>query len=173
MTDLEMAREIAHKNKNGFMLTIPKHCVSSNYAIKFRKFGYRLRPSRVINPFRLGFDNPFVKTHFNLPFIYCFSSLMSLLTLQFYYLHNIMQRTVIMIYFPSEIVFNLLSSLCHISLKLITPCTIYSFISSSFDQPLFCCASFRLSSSKSHFCLKLVAGVNFKCGAEVLKKNPR
>lgn len=107
-----------------------------------------------------------------MPFIYCFSSLMSLLTLQFYYLHNIMQRTVIMIYFSSEIVFNLLSSLCHISLKLITPCTIYSFISSSFDQPLFCCASFRLSSSKSHFCLKLVAGVNFKCGAEVLKKNP-
>lgn len=97
---------------------------------------------------------------------------MSFLTLQFYYLHNIMQRTVIMIYFSSEMVFNLLSSLYHISLKLITSCIIYSFISSSFDQPLFCCAAFHLSSSKSHFCLKLVAGVNFKCRAQVLKKIP-
>ena len=63
-----MAKEIMRKNQNGFNLSIPKHCVSSNYAIGFRKFGYRLRPSRVINPFRLGFDNPFVKTHFNLPY---------------------------------------------------------------------------------------------------------
>lgn len=63
-----MAKEIIRKNNNGFNLTIPKHCVSSNYSIGFRKFGYRLRPSRVINPFRLGFDNPFVKTHFNLPY---------------------------------------------------------------------------------------------------------
>lgn len=63
-----MAREIVRKNKNGFGLTIPKLCVSSNYAINFRKFGYRSRPSRIINPFRLGFDNPFVKTHFNLPY---------------------------------------------------------------------------------------------------------
>ena len=64
----KMAKEIIRKNSNGFNLSIPKHCVSSNYAIGFRKFGYRLRPSRVINPFRLGFDNPFVKTHFNLPY---------------------------------------------------------------------------------------------------------
>ena len=64
----KMEREIIRKNNNGFSLTIPKHCVSSNYAINFRKFGYRLRPSRIINPFRLGFDNPFVKTHFNLPY---------------------------------------------------------------------------------------------------------
>ena len=63
----KMEREIIRKNKNGFNLSIPKHCVSSNYAITFRKFGYRLRPSRIINPYRLGFDNQFVKTHFNLP----------------------------------------------------------------------------------------------------------
>lgn len=60
---------------------------------------------------------------------------MSLLTLQFYYLHNIMQGTVIMIYFPSETVFSLLSTLYHVSLNLITSCIIYSFFSSSFDQP--------------------------------------
>lgn len=64
----KMEREIIKKNNNGFSLSIPKHCVSSNYAISFRKFGYRPRPSRIINPFRLGFDNQFVKTHFNLPF---------------------------------------------------------------------------------------------------------
>ena len=63
-----MQKEIISKNQNGFNLSIPKHCVSSNYAIGFRKFGYRLRPSRVINPFRLGFKNKFVKTHFNLPY---------------------------------------------------------------------------------------------------------
>lgn len=64
----KMAKEIIRKNSKGFNLSTPKHCVSSNYSIGFRKFGYRLRPSRVINPFRLGFDNPFVKTHFNLPY---------------------------------------------------------------------------------------------------------
>lgn len=64
----DMAREIIRKNNNGFNLTVPKHCVSSNYSISFRKFGYRSRASRIINPYRLGFDNPFVKTHFNLPY---------------------------------------------------------------------------------------------------------
>ena len=64
----KMEREIIKKNNNGFNLSIPKHCVSSNYAINFRKFGYQRRPSRIINPFRLGFDNQFVKTHFNLPY---------------------------------------------------------------------------------------------------------
>ena len=63
-----MVKEIVQKNNNGFNLTIPKHCVSSNYAIKFRKFGYSPRLSRVINPYRLGFSNKYVKTHFNLPF---------------------------------------------------------------------------------------------------------
>lgn len=60
---------------------------------------------------------------------------MSLLTLQFYYLHNIMQETVIMIYFSPEMIFKVLSSLYHVSLNLITSCIIYLFISSSFDQP--------------------------------------
>lgn len=64
----KMAKEIALKNTNGFKLTIPKHCVSSNYSIKFRKFGYSPRLSRVINPYRLGFSNEFVKTHFNFPY---------------------------------------------------------------------------------------------------------
>ena len=64
----QMIREIIRKNNNGFNLTIPKHCVSANYSICFRKFGYRSRSSRIINPYRLGFENPFVKTHFNLPY---------------------------------------------------------------------------------------------------------
>ena len=64
----KMEQEILSKNANGFNLTIPKHCVSSNYAITFHKFGYRQRQSRIINPFRLGFDNTFVKTHFNIPY---------------------------------------------------------------------------------------------------------
>ena len=64
----KMIREISNKNRNGFNLTIPNHCVSSNYDIRFRKFLYSPRLSRVINPFRLGFDNKFVKTHFNYPY---------------------------------------------------------------------------------------------------------
>ena len=35
-----MIREIMRKNANGFNLTIPRHCVSANYDITFRKFGY-------------------------------------------------------------------------------------------------------------------------------------
>ena len=64
----KMIREISNKNRNGFNLTMPIHCVSSNYSISFRKFRYSPRLSRVINPFRLGFDNKFVKTHFNYPY---------------------------------------------------------------------------------------------------------
>lgn len=62
-----MQQEILQKNASGFSLSIPKHCVSSNYDITFKKFGYSQRFSRRINPFRLGFKNKFVKTHFNLP----------------------------------------------------------------------------------------------------------
>ena len=35
----QMAMEIASKNQGGFNLTIPKHCVSTNYDITFKKFG--------------------------------------------------------------------------------------------------------------------------------------
>ena len=34
-----MTNEIANKNLNGFNLTIPKHCVSSNYDITFANLG--------------------------------------------------------------------------------------------------------------------------------------
>ncbi len=61
-------QELNRKNANGFNLTIPKHPVSSNYDIKFRKYGYTPRLSRRINPYRLGFENNFVKTHFNFPY---------------------------------------------------------------------------------------------------------
>lgn len=63
-----MEREIKRKNSSGFNLSIPKHCVAANYDITFRKFGYSPRHSRRINPFRLGFANNFVETHFNLPY---------------------------------------------------------------------------------------------------------
>ena len=48
--------------------TIPQHCVSANYDMTFHKYRYRVRYNRRINPYRLGFANPFVKTHFNLPY---------------------------------------------------------------------------------------------------------
>ena len=63
-----MRQEITSKNKGGFNLSIPKHCVASNYDIKFRKYGYSPRYNRRINPYKLGFSNKFVKTHFNLPY---------------------------------------------------------------------------------------------------------
>ena len=65
-----MQAEIMNKQQNGFdaIHTIPAHCVSANYDMTLRKFGYSLRYNRRINPFRLGFYNPFVETHFNLPY---------------------------------------------------------------------------------------------------------
>lgn len=69
-----MQTEIKNKIENGFnsIKTIPTHCVAANYDITMRKFGYRPRYSRRINPFWLGYANPFVKTHFSIPFeFYC------------------------------------------------------------------------------------------------------
>lgn len=65
-----MQNEIASKIANGFdgIRTIPTHCVAANYDITMRKFGYRPRLSRRINPYRLGFANPYVETHFSLPY---------------------------------------------------------------------------------------------------------
>ena len=60
-------REILVKNANGFNLSVPFHCVAANYDITFQKFGYSPRFARRINPFRLGFDNANVKTHFVVP----------------------------------------------------------------------------------------------------------
>ena len=65
-----MRREIGLKRQNGFdgLETVPVHCVSANYDIVMRKFGYSPRLSRRINPYRLGYANEFVETHFNLPY---------------------------------------------------------------------------------------------------------
>lgn len=65
-----MQNEIMLKQANGFtnLKTIPMHCVSANYDITGRQFRYSPRFSRRINPYRLGFKNKFVKTHFNLPY---------------------------------------------------------------------------------------------------------
>ena len=63
-----MQSEIARKNDYGFNLTIPPHPVSANYDITFRKFRYPSKKNRIINPYRLGFANPHVETHFNLPY---------------------------------------------------------------------------------------------------------
>lgn len=65
-----MQREIYNKRENGFtnITTIPTHCVAANYDMIFRKARYSPRYNRRINPYRLGFHNPFVQTHFNLPY---------------------------------------------------------------------------------------------------------
>lgn len=65
-----MRREILRKRANGFshLRTIPIHCVSANYDMSFHKYRYSVRYNRRINPYRLGFANPFVETHFNLPY---------------------------------------------------------------------------------------------------------
>lgn len=66
----QMRTEILSKQANGFneLNTIPIHTVSANFDLKLRKFGYSPRFNRIINPFRLGFKNKFVETHFNIPF---------------------------------------------------------------------------------------------------------
>ncbi len=68
--NLAMQNEILQKQQNGFknIKTIPIHCVSANYDITGKQFRYSPRFSRRINPYRLGFSNNFVKTHFNLPY---------------------------------------------------------------------------------------------------------
>lgn len=65
----QMQNEILSKQTNGFtsLKTIPIHTVSANYDLKLAKFGYSPRFNRRINPFKLGYSNPFVKTHFNIP----------------------------------------------------------------------------------------------------------
>ncbi len=65
-----MQKEILRKQNNGFngIKTVPVHTVSSNYDMTFHKYRYSPRFSRRINPYRLGFANDFVETHFNLPF---------------------------------------------------------------------------------------------------------
>ena len=65
-----MQLELMNKQANGFtnIKTIPNCCVSANYDMTFFKYGYSKRVNRRINPFRLGFANLYVKTHFNLPF---------------------------------------------------------------------------------------------------------
>ena len=65
-----MQREILQKMQNGFenIKTVPIHCSSANYDITFKKFRYSPRFSRHINPYRLGFANQYVETHFNFPY---------------------------------------------------------------------------------------------------------
>lgn len=65
-----MQNEFMQKIQSGFseIQTIPQHCVSSNYDISLRKFGYTPRVCRRINPYRLGFKNDKVTTHFSLPY---------------------------------------------------------------------------------------------------------
>lgn len=68
--NLAMQAELQQKIAAGFtaIKTIPEHCVSANYDITLRKFRYSPRMSRRINPYRFGFANNNVKTHFTLPY---------------------------------------------------------------------------------------------------------
>ena len=63
-----MQEELQEKNNNGWNLSIPVHPVSANYDILSYKLGFSRMKNRIINPYRLGFKNEFVKTHFNLPY---------------------------------------------------------------------------------------------------------
>lgn len=63
-----MQMTLAEKNRNGFNLTIPEHCVASNFEIKFTKTGYTPRKSRIIDPKKIGFGGPDRETHFLLPY---------------------------------------------------------------------------------------------------------
>lgn len=65
-----MRREIRQKISDGFtnLKTVPTHCVSANYGMSLCKFGYTPRVIRRINPYRLGFSNDYVGTHFNFPY---------------------------------------------------------------------------------------------------------
>jgi hypothetical protein len=64
-----MKNEIKQKNNGGFRYSIPKkNVVCANYDIVGRRFGYRPRLSRRINPFRLGYANDKVRTHFIEPY---------------------------------------------------------------------------------------------------------
>ncbi|MBQ2718344.1 MAG: hypothetical protein IJF75_07080 [Clostridia bacterium] len=63
-----MQLEIMQRNASGFNLTIPQYSVCTNYGAMFRKFGYTPRPTNIINPYRLGFVNDSVDTHFLPPY---------------------------------------------------------------------------------------------------------
>lgn len=63
-----MKKEIEKKQNGGFPVTVPNHTVVSNYDIVGKKFGYSRRFSRRINPFRIGYANDKVKTHFIEPY---------------------------------------------------------------------------------------------------------
>ncbi len=66
----KMQQELKKKQANGFtsIKTIPEHCVSSNYGVTGYMFRYSPRKTRIINPYKLGFKNKLVDTHFNLPY---------------------------------------------------------------------------------------------------------
>lgn len=63
-----MRDEILLKNSNGFNLSIPDTFISANYNLNMQIEGFSPVKNRVINPFKLGFSNPYVETHFNIPY---------------------------------------------------------------------------------------------------------
>ena len=63
----KMKNEIMQKIANGFWLSMPMHCVNSNYDIFGRKYGYSRRASYRFNPFKIGFWNRFVKVGLTVP----------------------------------------------------------------------------------------------------------
>lgn len=63
-----MRAEILKQNLGGQSLSIPQHPVSANFDLTMRCFGFSPRVNRRINPFRLGYQESEVKTHFNFPY---------------------------------------------------------------------------------------------------------
>ena len=66
--------EIKTLNKGGFKLSYPGYITACNYELESCKFGYTSRSAKRIIPYRLGFYNDDVKTHFLPP--YCVIGIM-------------------------------------------------------------------------------------------------
>lgn len=66
--NIEMKKEINRLNENGFKLSVPEYSIASNYTLICRRFRYSSRPALRINPYRLGFHNVDVNTHFLPPY---------------------------------------------------------------------------------------------------------
>jgi hypothetical protein len=64
-----MVREINKRSVNrAEPLPIPNHCVFANYDFTLRRFRTTAQVGYLINPFRIGFANPYVKTHYLPPY---------------------------------------------------------------------------------------------------------
>lgn len=67
-------KEIETLNNGGFNYSYPGYITACNYELEMHKYGYSPRQAKRINPYRIGFFNNDVKTHFLPP--YCVIGIM-------------------------------------------------------------------------------------------------